>query len=199
MILLYNNAKLMEGPVVNIVYQNSHISCRDFPHPLALFLTLLLFLFSPSIAPKSPWKNSRLIVFLSREGGQSDSSPPQMEEMPIVPDLPSSTNSFAIPTQPLPVHLLPDERHRLPLFASTIPSLPLSASLLSPFVVSSPLLAFSLSSPISFSLLLLPLFLLSALTIVVPLPPRALSLPPLFILQAPVCTFHYWSLTSKQS
>jgi len=76
---------------------------------------------------------------------------------------------------PLSFMLLP------PPFFSAILSLPSSASLLPFFAVHPPPLAFSLPPSVSFSLLPSPLFLLFALPIVVPLPPEALPLPPVFI------------------
>jgi len=98
MILLQKNTKLMEGLVVNTVYQNLHTSCRDFLHLLAQFPTPLPFLSSPGIALKSLWKNSRLVIFLSKGRGQLDSSPPLIEKTPIVPELSFSTNFFSIST-----------------------------------------------------------------------------------------------------
>jgi len=165
---------------------------------LALFPTLSLFLPAPSIAPESPLEDSRLVVFLSEGEGQLDSSP-RMKEMPMVLDSSSSTSFFAAPVRQPPVDLFPDGKHCLPLFASTTPLLLSSASLLPPFVISSPLLAFLVSPPISFSLLPLPLFLPSALPVIASLSPGALPLSPVFVLQAPAHTSHHWSLTSKQN
>ena len=88
---------LMEVPGVGTVCQNLHTFHKEFLHPLALFLTPSPILPSFGIALKSPWENNRLIVFLSREEGQSNSSPPWTEETPTVLDLPSSTNFFATP------------------------------------------------------------------------------------------------------
>ena len=189
----------MEVPGVDTVCQNLHTFYKEFLHLLALFLTLLPILPSPGIAPKSPWEDNRLIIFLLRGKGRSNSSPPWMEETPIVLDLPSSTNFFATPVRPLPVNLLPDRRHHLPLFVSTVPSLPSSVSPLSLSVVSLSLLASSVPSPVFFSLLPLSLFLLSAPTVVTPLPSRVLPLPPVFFFQVPAHTFHHQNLTSKQS
>jgi len=109
----------------------------------------------------------------------------------------------------IPLHLPRDNKPDLsgipplssepfPLPFSATSSLPSSASLLPFFVVFPSLLSFSLSSPVSFSLLPLPLFLLSALPIVAPLPPRALPLLPVFVLQAPAHTFHHWNPTPGQ-
>jgi len=83
---------------------------------LAQFLTPSPFLSLLGIVPKSPWENSRPIVFLSKREGQSNSSPSQTEEMPTVPDLLSSANSFATPVQWPPVDPLPDGKHRLLFF-----------------------------------------------------------------------------------
>jgi len=121
-----------------------------------------------------------------------------MEEMPMVPDSLSSTNSFATPAQLLPVDPLPDGRHCLSLFASAIPFLPSSASLPPPFDVFPPPLASSVPPPVSFSLPPLPLFLLSTPPVVASLPSRVFSLLPVFILQASACTFHRRNLTSEQ-
>jgi len=88
---------------------------------LAQFLTPSPFLSLLGIVPKSPWENSRPIVFLSKREGQSNSSPSQTEEMPTVPDLLSSANSFATPVQRPPVDPLPDGKHRLLFFVSAVP------------------------------------------------------------------------------
>ena len=90
----------------------------------------MLFLPSLGIVSESSWKENGPIVFLLRGGGQSDSSPSQTEEMPIVLDSPSSTNFFAISIRLPFVNLLPGERCCLPLFVSAVPPLPSSASLL---------------------------------------------------------------------
>jgi len=137
----------------------------------------LPFLPSLGVVPKSPWEDSRPVVFLSEGGGRSDSSPPQTEETPIVPNLSSLTNFFSAPVQLPPVNLLPDGRCRQLLFVSAISPLPSSVSLLPLFVASLPPLASLVLPPVIFSLLPLPLFLLSALPIAAPLPPRALPLP----------------------
>jgi len=102
----------MEGPVIDTVCQNWHIAHRDFSHLLALFPTPLPFLSSPSIGPKSPWENNRLIVFLSEGGGQSDSSPCLTVELPMVLDSSSSTNSFSAPTQLLSIDPLSNKSYR---------------------------------------------------------------------------------------
>jgi len=166
---------------------------------LALFPTLSPFLPSPSTAPKSPWESSRLVVFLLAEGGQLDLSSCLMVESPMVLDSSSSTSFFSMPAQPPSVDLLLNKRHHLSLFASAVPALPLSATPFLPFVVSFSLLTFSFPSLVSFSLLPLSPFLLSTLSVVSSLPPGALPLPFLFVLQAPAHIFHYQSLTSKQS
>jgi len=119
---------------------------------------------------------------LLRGGNQSDSSPSRTEEILIVPDSLSSTNFFSTPAQLLPVDPLPNERHHLPLFVSTISSLFSSVSLLSLFDISSLLLTFLLLPPFFFSWLPWPLFLLSALPVIAPLLLRALPLSPVFVL-----------------
>jgi len=45
--------------------------------------------------------------------------------------------------------------------------------------------------PVFFFLLPLPLFLLSTLPVIAPLPPGVFPLFPVFVLQAPTHTFHY--------
>ena len=145
----------MEGLVANTKCQSWHISRRDSLHPLVQFLASLLFLPSLGVVPKSPWEDSRPIVFLSKGGGRLDSSPSQTEETPMVPDSSSLTNCFSATVQPPPVNPLPDGRRCQPLFISAVPPLPSSVSLLPLFVVSLPLLASSVPSPVSFSLPLL--------------------------------------------
>ena len=113
----------------------------------------------------------------------------------MVLDSSSLTNCFSTPVRPPPVDLLPDGRRRQPLFVSAVPPLPLSVFLLPLSVVSLPLLASSVPPPVSFSLPPSPFFLLSALPIVAPLPPRALPLPLPFVLQAPARIFHHRSQT----
>jgi len=109
----------------------------------------------------------------------------------MVLNLPSSANSFTVPVQWLPVDLLPNRKHRPFLFVSTILFLPLFVSLLPLFVISLSLLASLVLPPIFFSLLPSPLFLLSASSVVVPFPPRALPLLLVFVLRAPAHIFHY--------
>ena len=117
----------------------------------------------------------------------------------MVPDSSSLTNFFSAPVQPPPVDPLPDGRRRSPLFVSAVPLLPSSVSPLSLSVVSLSLLAFSVPPPVSFSLLLSPLFLLSAPPVVASLPPEALSLLLVFVLRAPAHIFYYQNLTPEQS
>ena len=95
---------------------------------MAQFLTPSPFLSLLGIVPKSSWENNGPIVFLSKRGGQSNSSPSQTEETPTVPDLLSSANSFATPVQQPPVDPLPNGKHRLLLFVSAVPSGTLSLS-----------------------------------------------------------------------
>ena len=189
----------MEGLVTSTKYQNWHTSHRELLPPLALFPTPQPIFPSPSIALESSWEDNGLVVFLSREEDQSNSSPPQIKEMPMVLDLFSSTSSFATPVQLPPVNPLPDGRHCLSLFVSGVFSLSSFASPISFFVISPSLLAFSVPPPVSFSQSLSPLFLLSASPVVAPFPSRALPLLLFFVLQASACTFHYQNLTSKQS
>jgi len=80
----------------------------------------------------------------------------------------------------------------VPLLFSVPPLPPLSSAPLLPLLVSLFPPPLSVSQPPS------PLSLLSALPVVVPLPPRALPLLPLFILRAPAHTFHRRNLTSEQ-
>ena len=115
----------------------------------------------------------------------------------MVPDSSSSTNSFVASVRPLPVDPLPDGRRHPSLFVSVV-SLPSSVSPLPLSVVSPPLLASAVPSPVSSSLPPSPLFLLSAPPVVVPLPPRAWPLLPLFILQAAARIFHHRNPTSGQ-
>ena len=98
----------------------------------------------------------------------------------MVLDLSSLTNFFSTLIQPLSVDPLPDERRRLPLFVSAVPLLLSSVSLFPLSVIFLPQLASAIPPPVSFSLLPLPLFLLSTLPVDEPLPPGVLPRPPVF-------------------
>ena len=147
MILFQQDTKLMEGPVIDTVCQNWHILSRDFHYPLAQFPTPLPLLPSSSIALESSWEDNGLIAFWSRGEDWSDSSPPQMEETPTVPELLSLANFFSTPIRPLPLSLC--FLFLLSLFLHSPPQF----LLLSPFLCCSRLFSCSPLRPLS------PLFL----------------------------------------